>query len=331
MKITIAIPIYGVERYIERCARCLFEQTYEDIDYIFVDDCSPDGSMDVLERVLADYPERKECVRIVRHDHNRGLSAARNTAVAYCKTDWIMHVDSDDWIEPNTVELLVNKQMETGADIVTGKALRHTQEDDIELVVSDKDDKTLFVLENLGYDFCHTLWNRLIQISLYEDGIIRAEEGTNLGEDWQVMSRLAWNARLVAHLDVVTYHYNCTNAGSYVYGKNSFNRKLFEQDYRSWEIVNNFYKDKDEVYRNKLFESGEKLLYRYLNLAVEGRDRKAFKDVKNKLQRHSPHFFSHGRLGRGRLKSFVESHYGLLRLSLPLRKMLVRLYSIARY
>ena len=330
MIISILVPIYGVEKYIERSARCLFGQTYEDIDYIFVDDCTPDGSVEVLKRVLADYPERKEHVRIVRHDNNRGLSAARNTAVACCTTDWIMHVDSDDWIEPNTVELLVNKQMETGADIVTGKALRHTQDDDIELVVSDKDDKTQFVLDNLGCDLCHTLWNRLIRTSLYEEGKIRAEEGTNLGEDWQVMSRLAWNARKVAHLDVITYHYNCTNTGSYVYGKNQFNRRYFEQDCRSWEIVNDFYKDKDEAFRNKLFESGEKLLYRYLYLAAEGKDKQAFTDVKDRLLRHSPDFFNKGRLGRGLFKSMTEKHYRSLRLSFPVRKFLVKLYSIVR-
>ena len=323
MIVSILVPIYGVEKYIERCARCLFGQTYEDINYIFVDDCTLDGSMDVLEHVLADYPERKERVRIIRHDHNRGLSAARNTAVACCKTDWIIHVDSDDWIEPNTVELLVNEQMKTGADIVSGKALRHTLNGEFELVVSNQDDKTQFVLENLGYDLHHTLWNRLIRKSLYDEGIVCAEEGTNLGEDWQVMSRLAWNARKVAHLDTVTYHYNCTNTSSYVYGKNQFNRKYFEQDYRSWEIVNDFYKDKAEVFRDKLFESGEILLYRYLYLAVEGKDKQAFLKIKDRLLRHSPFFFSQGKAGQSVLKSYVERHYLLLCASLPVRRLLV--------
>ena len=157
---------------------------------------------------------------------------------------------------------------------------------------------------------------------------IRAEEGTNLGEDLQVIPRLAWNAKKFAHIDAVTYHYNCTNTESYVYGKNNYNLRRFEQDYRSWEIVNVFFIDKDDIFRKKLEESGEKLLYHYLYLVVEGNNKKAFSDVKNRLLRHSPLFFSKGRLNRGWLKSHVEGHYMLLRLSLPLRKLLIQLYSL---
>lgn len=330
MRITVAVPVYGVEKYIERCARSLFGQTYGDIEYLFIDDCTPDKSIDILKDVMAQYPERAAHVTIIRHEINRGLSAARNTAVENCKTEWILHVDSDDWMEKNAVELLVKKQMATNADIVSGMALRHKNNGDETLVTTENDDKESFILSTLGYDFCHTLWNRLIRKSLYDNEGIRAEEGTNLGEDLQVMPQLAWYARKVAHLDAVTYHYNCTNTNSYVSGKNQFNRRQFEQDFRSWEIVNDFFKDKDEVYRNKLFESGEKLLYRHFYLAVEGKDKQAFAEVKDRLQHLSPSFFRQGRLGRGRLKSFVESHYGLLRLSLPLRKMLVNLYSIVR-
>lgn len=319
--------MYNAERFIERCVRTLFEQTYDNIQFLFVDDCTPDKSVEIIKKTIEKFPQRKPNLRIINHETNRGGAAALNTLINNCFTEWFFMVDSDDWIEKNTIELLIKKQRETGADIVSGKALRHTLKGEFELVVSNQDDKTQFVLENLGYDLHHTLWNRLIRKSLYDEGIVCAEEGTNLGEDWQVMSRLAWNARKVAHLDTVTYHYNCTNTSSYVYGKNQFNRKNFEQDYKSWEIVNDFYKDKAEIFREKLFESGEKLLYRYLYLAVEGEDKQAFTDVKKKLQRHSSLFFSHGRLDRGRIKSFVESHYYLLRLSFPVREFFVKVKS----
>ena len=322
--VTIAVPIFGVEKYIERCARSLFGQTYINIEYLFVDDCSPDRSIEVLNRTLEDYPERKDHVRIVRHEHNRGLSAARNTAVSNCQTEWLYHIDSDDWIELNTIESLVKKQIETGADIVSGNVLCHTLSGDRLLTASSENEREGFVLSTLGYNFHHILCSRLIRMSLYDTGRIKAEEGTNLGEDWQVTPRLAWNAQKFAHLDVVTYHYDCTNTSSYVNGKKSYNRRHFEQDYRSWEIVNDFFKDKDEVYQKKLFESGEKLLYRYLYLAAEGKDKQAFADVRDRLLHHSPNFFSQGRLGRGWFKSMTEKHYRSLRLSFPVRKFLVR-------
>ena len=104
----------------ERCARSLFEQTYANLEYIFVDDCSPDNSIAILEKVMEDYPERKEQVRILRHEKNRGLAAARNTAIDAASGAFITHVDSDDYLDRDAVRLLVEKQMETGADIVSG-------------------------------------------------------------------------------------------------------------------------------------------------------------------------------------------------------------------
>ena len=118
MKVSILIPVYGVEKYIERCARSIFEQTYQNLDIVFVDDCTPDKSIEILRRVLDDYPERKAQTRIIRHEHNQGLAAARNTAVAAATGTFLTHVDSDDWLELDAVEELVKKQVETGVAFV---------------------------------------------------------------------------------------------------------------------------------------------------------------------------------------------------------------------
>ena len=100
MKVSILVPIYGVEHYIEQCARSLFEQSYSDIEYIFVNDCTPDSSMDILKQVLSIYPNRKSQVRIIEHEHNQGLGAARLTATKAATGEAVMHVDSDDYITP---------------------------------------------------------------------------------------------------------------------------------------------------------------------------------------------------------------------------------------
>ena len=65
LKISILTPIYGVEKYIEQCARSLFEQSYASIEYIFVDDCTPDNSIGILQSLLKEYPERAQQVRII--------------------------------------------------------------------------------------------------------------------------------------------------------------------------------------------------------------------------------------------------------------------------
>ena len=76
-KVSVIIPVYGVEKYIERCARSLFEQTLDDIEYLFIDDCTPDKSVDILKHVLEEYPQRKSQVVIHRMEKNSGQAAVR--------------------------------------------------------------------------------------------------------------------------------------------------------------------------------------------------------------------------------------------------------------
>ena len=186
MKVTIAVPIYGVEKYIERCARSLFEQTYENIEYIFFNDCTKDNSISILERILKEYPNRESQVCIITHKNNRGLGAARNTAVDAATGDFLFHVDSDDYIDVTTIEKCVEKQKESGADIVTCNVY--------------------YDFGNIKRKYCHLIgnsseewknllfsrtakimiWGRLIRTSLYKENHIHVLEGYNMGEDFQV-------------------------------------------------------------------------------------------------------------------------------------------------
>ena len=97
--VSILVPIYGVEKYIRRCAISLFEQTYLNIEYIFVNDCTNDDSIIILENVINQYPNRQSQIKIIQHETNKGLGEARNTAVAAANGDYLFHVDSDDYID----------------------------------------------------------------------------------------------------------------------------------------------------------------------------------------------------------------------------------------
>ena len=97
VKVSVCIPVYGVEQFIERCACSLFEQTMRDgIEFIFVDDCSPDNSVQRLEEILKRYPERQAQVSIIHHEKNMGLVRARKTALEAACGEYIIHCDSDD-------------------------------------------------------------------------------------------------------------------------------------------------------------------------------------------------------------------------------------------
>ena len=215
MKISILVPVYGVEKYIPQCAKTLFEQTYHDIEYIFVDDCSPDDSIMVLQQILANYPERKSQVHIVRHDHNRGLGAARKTAFEAATGDFVINVDSDDYLSLNAVELLVAKQQETGADIVSssytsvfqdGTAILHAEPH-----YSKDDCLKLMLIQNT---LLPHIWARLIRRSLYIEHGISSVEGINMAEDLALTPRLIHAATSISYVKESTYYYRDDSSAS---------------------------------------------------------------------------------------------------------------------
>lgn len=217
--ISILVPIYNVEPFIERCARSLFEQTYPHLEFVFVDDASPDKSIEILQQVIKEYPKWDEHISIIHHDKNYGIAATRNTLLDNCKGEFLIHVDSDDWIEPNTVELFVKKQHETNADVVTGSYISHIINEGSEItrkwIAPDKD-RLETLKDMLKVGSVVATWNRLIRSSLYRDNNIRCIEGIDAGEDKIITPRLIYCSRKVATCETITYHYNRNNNNSYV-------------------------------------------------------------------------------------------------------------------
>lgn len=117
-KLSIITPIYGVEKYIARCARSLFEQTLDDIEYIFVNDCTQDRSIEILNEVIKDYPKRSGQIKIINHEQNKGLPSARKTGVSVATGEYIINCDSDDWVEINAYKECLRVATENNSDIV---------------------------------------------------------------------------------------------------------------------------------------------------------------------------------------------------------------------
>lgn len=116
MKVSVIVPVYKVEKFIERCAISLFSQTLQDVEFIFVDDASPDNSVQIVQKCIREYPHRESQTVILTHEKNMGLPAARNTGLAVAKGEYIFHCDSDDFVEPDMLEQLYNtakKKMQT--------------------------------------------------------------------------------------------------------------------------------------------------------------------------------------------------------------------------
>lgn len=237
-KVSILVPIYRVEDYIKRCLISLFEQTYEDIEYVFVDDKGNDNSLNILDEVLESYPHRKPFVKVIDHVFNRGLAAARNTALVNAEGEFIIHVDSDDYVEPNMVEECVARQLQFDSDIVLF-GFRH-------------------VYSTYGYPEYHggfssvaeyvkklilretpvCIWGAMYRKSLYQTNDITAIEGLNMGEDYVTKPRLAYCAKTISTIDLPLYNYVHYNEGSYT---NNFSRNSVCNLYKATSVLRAFF------------------------------------------------------------------------------------------
>ncbi|MBQ9357335.1 MAG: glycosyltransferase family 2 protein [Prevotella sp.] len=244
MKVSILVPVYGVEKFIEECAVSLFGQTWQDLEYIFVDDCSPDDSIAKLREVLQRYPDRAAQVRIIRHDRNRGSGAARATLLQAATGDFVVFADSDDIMETNAVELLCQCQQQSGADIVTGAFVRlfadgsHGQPV-LPWTGSKEDMLRLMLVQNT---IEHHLWARLIRRSLFADHGIDFQEGINMAEDYSMMTRLLFVASSHAYINNVVTYYRENTTGTFYNWLTPRNIHSFIGANR---IAGNFLKDHD--------------------------------------------------------------------------------------
>ncbi len=119
IKVSLCVPVYNVEPFIDKCASSLFAQDVtEQIEYIFVDDCSTDNSIATLERLLDENPDHKKRTTIIRQEQNKGPQAARLEAVRIACGQYVCFCDSDDYVQPDYVSTMLNEATEKDADIV---------------------------------------------------------------------------------------------------------------------------------------------------------------------------------------------------------------------
>lgn len=168
--ISVILCVYNVEPYIRRCARSVFGQTYPNIDFIFVDDGSPDKSIEILEDILdKEFSHLKQRVTIVRQP-NAGLPGARMAGLKAAKGDYVLFLDPDDWCKTSMVEKLVEAAVNKNADVVVCNyfnAYRY-------IVVPRREKKYDDRSSTLRALMCHHhfrgyLWDKLVKRELYQD------------------------------------------------------------------------------------------------------------------------------------------------------------------
>lgn len=282
-KVSILVPVYNVEQYIERCARSLFEQTYPDLEFVFVNDCTPDRSMEILEQVMKDYPNRESAVKIINHERNRGVAAARNTLLDNADGDFVSWVDSDDWLEPNSIELLADKQLKTNSDIVSGNIFVHYVSEVKELVEKEYKDKREMLYNQLKDTWTNDtfIWGRLFRRSLFEDNHIRCVEGRNFAEDRYIVVRLSYYANSFTTINAVIYNYDYCNNSSITHPKGDISSYLRNQYQHLWNWmgIRDFFADKEEEYYQLAVYNTSRLLQMNLEWMLKFKTPKDFDHI----------------------------------------------------
>lgn len=322
--VSVLVPVFRAERYIERCARSVLGQTYQNIEYVFVDDATDDASIDILERTISNYPNRQEWVHIIRHQNNRGLAAARNTAIEACHGDFVFHVDSDDWVDVDAIELMVRKQQATDADLVTAEALNDKNGIVTRHLTSGWDlDKTSLLKGILTYKVSTSIWRRLIRKSLYTENRIVCDEEGSLGEDFQVLPKLVYYAKNVAGIENPIYHYNTLNKKS-IMNSVHISLDIQKQGLVSVNTIASFFLDKDQIYKDCVIGIEVKYMHYRMIQNVLKRNKQFYIYFLNQIKNANQEQWKFVRWDNP-LVRHVESHYFALLLQLYFNSLIRKL------
>lgn len=206
IQVTILMPIYKVELYLEKALGSIFTQTYPYLDYVFVNNCSPDNSLQVLIDTIQKYRIGKERYMIINHDKNEGIAVSRADCIANAKGDYLLFVDGDDWIENDAVEQMIAATRNGTIDIVgcdfmkdflSGMTTYHHEN------YAESCRENLY--RCLNYDIATVLWKLLIRRKLFDNFTITPH--VDVVEDYIISIKLYYYAKSFASLSKAFYHY----------------------------------------------------------------------------------------------------------------------------
>ena len=242
MKVSIIIPVYNVASYIEACIQSVFNQTYKNIEIIIVDDCGIDNSMEIVEKIVSTY-NGEFCIKILHHNQNKGLSAARNTGIKKATGEYLFFLDSDDLLPNDAIQNLVYQTTKhPNIDFVIGEIETTGAENRSYPLLSDT---YLGSNEKILKDYLLFKWNvmacnKLIKREFIITNKLYFKEGL-YHEDLDFSFRLALSANSMACSKTVTYLY-LIRANSI-----TTHKSLKNYNDNSWIIRNNL----DLLYQNK--------------------------------------------------------------------------------
>ena len=218
IKVSILVPFYKVERYVGRCVESLFTQTYHNVEYVFVNDCTPDNSMEVINDKIEEYGLASKCKMIV-HEQNLGISASRNDCLDNMTGDYFLFIDSDDYIDTDMVELLVEAAIKENADISGCGYIEEFADHSVEhpqKYTNDHDEMmraiTLLTIKGV-------MWKLLVRSTIVTDhrDEVRFIPDRNMVDDYLFCCQIFYYAQRFVGVDRCMYHWIQYNPNNYTH------------------------------------------------------------------------------------------------------------------
>lgn len=231
--ISVLVPFYNAQNYILDCFLSILNQTFKDIEIVFVNDCSTDNSREILCKAIREQKQLSaDRIVLVDNEQNMGVSYNRNICKDICKGDYFIYIDADDWIEPDAIELLYTKAAHYNADIVSGNFIL---EDGFphKIKCSFKDIERMRISSISGY--WAVVWKSLYRTDFIKKSDIHFPDGIDGGEDYVFVNKCLLSTDSYFHIEEFLYHYRVVRQGSSI--MNSFNLKGLNDQINATRII----------------------------------------------------------------------------------------------
>ena len=274
--ISVIVPVYNIEKYVKECINSILAQTYTNFEVIIVDD----GSIDASGRIADEFALMDERVKVI-HKRNGGLTSSRNAGLMAASGEWIMHVDGDDWIDPEMMAEMIAIADRKCADFVIGN-LRFVCKgsNSWEYEMNDWNDDKSHSLNNYISRVWTSVCGCIAKKRLYDSYNLRSPEGISYCEDFHLAVRLCYYSDKVVHINKSYYNYR-QQPHSIVH---NLNKKTELDEQWVYQDTIRFFKEQDvyEDYRKvmswRVLKSAQELLLdptghkRFMELFNEGKE-----------------------------------------------------------
>jgi len=204
-KVSIIIPVFNVEKYLQRCIDSIIAQTFTDFECILIDDVSPDNCPVICDK----YAQKDKRIKVIHNSENKGASLSRKTGFDASSGEYIQFVDSDDWIEPDMTEKLYTTAKKTDADIVTCDYIRNNDKSyNYEIQTIDTEDN----FNNLGFVHICTVWNKFYHRRIIAQVFFPV---ASRYEDRVITQQAIFFSKKIIKLPIPLYHYFNNNESTF--------------------------------------------------------------------------------------------------------------------